>query len=380
MGDKDYSLDNIFSVGASWPSIEATSMFMPRILQRFLSDLDNQKLQFKYIAGTLVKSFEDVVARIEAIGGRCVIQKYETDFMFIWKDSYIDLDYNKKTKTISFSAGYLDQKIGELIDELEKEYITKTKKNLIFSIIQTSSGLEARSLGDGSSPLITDNYLPEVLEDINYVIDVFKKAPPPGRICILNGEPGTGKTHLIRSILMQLDCVFLIIPSNLIDSMDKPNFMPLLLSIKDQHEKPIVMVIEDGDTCIVPRKSDNISAISSLLNLSDGILGSIMDIRMIISTNAAIKEVDEAIKRPGRLCKQIHVGPLGYEQANKVYKRLMADESVKLDYKKLYTLAEVYSIFNNKDAPIQSIPVPKRVIGFASGASYNDTTIMNKKE
>lgn len=380
MGDKEYSLDNIFNVGASWPSIEASSLFMPRILQRFLSDLDNQKLQFKYIGGTLVKSFEDVVARIEALGGRCVVQKYKTDFMFIWKDSYIDIDYAEKTKTITFAAGYLDQRVGELIDELEKDYITKTKKNLIFSIIQTASGLEARSLGDGSSPLITDNYLPEVLEDINFVIECFKKTPPPGRICILNGEPGTGKTHLIRSVLMQLDCVFLIIPSNLIDSMDKPNFMPLLLSIKDQHEKPIVMVIEDGDTCIVPRKSDNISAISSLLNLSDGILGSIMDIRMIISTNAAIKEIDEAIKRPGRLCKQIHVGPLGYDQANKVYRRLMVDETVKLDYRKFYTLAEIYSIVNCKDAPIQSAPIPKRVIGFSSGASYNENTIMNKKE
>jgi len=379
MSDKDYSLDNIFSAGAAWPSIEANALFMPRILQRFLSDIDNQKLQYKYVTGTLVKSLDEIKARIEEMGGRCVVQKFETDFMFVWKDSYVDLDFNKKTNSITFASYFLDPKVGDLIDDLEKNYITKIKKNLIFSIIQTSAGLEARSLGDGSSPLITDNYNPEVLEDINFVIDSFKKTPPLGRICILSGEPGTGKTHLIRSVLMQLDCVFLIIPANLIDSMDKPNFMPLLLAIKDQHEKPIIMVIEDGDTCLVPRKADNISAITSLLNLSDGILGSIMDIRMIISTNAHIKDIDAAIERPGRICKKIHVGPLDYDRANKRYRQLMSDETVNLEYHKYYTIAEVYDKFNNKDAVITVTPPMKRVIGFSS-RSYDENVVMNKKQ
>lgn len=380
MSNKEYSLDNIFSVGSGWPSVEAGTVFLPNILKEFLSNLDTKKLQYNYVSGTLTKSFDDVVARITSAGGRCVLQKFDSAYVFLWKDSYYNMDYNKKTNAITIASYFLDPEVGELLKELEKDYITKTKKNLIFSIVQTTSGLEARSLGDGSSPLIKDNYLPEVLEDIDFVIESFKKTPPPGRICILNGEPGTGKTHLIRSVLMQLDCVFLIIPSNLIDSLDKPTFMPLLLSVKDQHEKPIIMVIEDGDTCLVPRKSDNISTIASLLNLSDGILGAIMDVRMIISTNANIKDIDEAIKRPGRLCKQIHVGPLGYEQANKVYHRLMADDKVNLDYRKFYTLAEVYDKFNNKDSVATSVAPPvKRVIGFAA-RSHDDNVIMNKKE
>ncbi len=65
--------------------------------------------------------------------------------------------------------------------------------------------------------------------------------------------------------------------------MDSPEFLPLLLRVKDNHEKPIILIIEDGDACLAPRKSDNISAITSLLNLSDGILGSIIDIKMIIT-------------------------------------------------------------------------------------------------
>jgi ATP-dependent 26S proteasome regulatory subunit len=138
------------------------------------------------------------------------------------------------------------------------------------------------------------------------------------------------------------------------------------------------MIIEDGDVCLVPRKNDNISTIASLLNLSDGILGSIIDIKMVISTNADIKDMDQAIMRPGRLCKNIHVGPLPYEQANQVYRRLMKSEDVKLEYKKLYTLAEIYDITNNAGNTSHSYNAGqnRRVIGFSSS---REDAVMNKK-
>jgi ATP-dependent 26S proteasome regulatory subunit len=128
------------------------------------------------------------------------------------------------------------------------------------------------------------------------------------------------------------------------------------------------MIIEDGDACLVPRKSDNMSTISSLLNLSDGIMGSIIDIKMIISTNADIKEMDQAIMRPGRLCRNICVGPLPYEQANKIFIRLMNKDDSKLEYRKYYTLAEIYAKANNFDssAEYQNQFSSKRTIGFAS--------------
>lgn len=380
MSKKEYSADNIINAGQGWPYTSAASLFLPRIMQRFLSDPEAAVLKNRSAGGTLLKPFEEVLEKIKSYGGVLVRQDHERDFTFLWKDSYVEIDYNKKTNSSTLASYFLDPKIDALITELEKDFLTKTKKNLVFSIVQTSNGLEARSMGDGSTPLIEDNYNPEVLENMKYVIQSFGKTPPIGRIAILNGEPGTGKTHLIRSMFSQLDCLFLIVPANLIDAMDKPTFMPLLMSIKDNHEKPIVMIIEDGDTCLVPRKSDNISVISTLLNLSDGIMGGMIDIRMVISTNANIKEIDEAIKRPGRLCKQIHVGPLDYDRANKVYRRLMADENANLPKEqKEYTLAQIYDRFHNKDAPIVTIAPPKRAIGFSS-RSYDDTVVLNKKE
>jgi hypothetical protein len=377
---KEYSLDHITQVGNWSIYTTGTALFLPQLLQSLLSS--NEKvLQQISIGGVLTKPIDELKEFLSTNGGRLVVSKKTGDYVYVWPDgSYINVDFAEKSKGISISGYATDQKVMDLVPTLEKEFTTKVKTNLIFSIIRTSSGLEIRSMGDGSSPLIKENYLPEVLEDVDYIISSFTKSPPGGRIAILNGEPGTGKTHLIRSILTRMDCVFLIIPSNLIDSLDKPEFMPLLLNVKNEHDKPVVMIIEDGDTCLVPRKSDNISTISALLNLSDGILGSIIDIKMIISTNAEIRDMDQAIMRPGRLCRNVHVGPLPYEQARKVYERLMKDVKGELPYKKFYTLAEVYDMVNNVDFVNNTkhsgtYNQSRRVIGFNSRPAEQDLTV-----
>jgi hypothetical protein len=375
-----YSLDHITNVGTYY-YVGGAALYMPQLLQSVLSSNRNS-IHSVSVSGVLVKDITELFDYLVKSGGHLVVEKkLSGDFTFHWKDnSWIDVDFNKKNKNISMSGYYLNSTLQKVAEVLEKDYVTKVKANLIFSIIKDSTGaLKINNMGDGSSPLIKENYHPEVLEDVDYVISSFKKTPPNGRIAILNGEPGTGKTHLVRAILKELDCVFLIVPSNLIDSLDKPEFMPLLLNIKNEHEKPIIMIIEDGDVCLVPRKNDNISTIASLLNLSDGILGAIIDIKMVITTNAEIRHMDQAIMRPGRLCRNITVGPLPYDQANKRYQQL-TNSNAKLEYQKYYTLAEIYNIANNIGNPLPATtrPSDRRVIGFSSSPSREDV-VLNKK-
>ncbi len=53
-----------------------------------------------------------------------------------------------------------------------------------------------------------------------------------------------------------------------------------------------MLIVEDADECLVQRGSDNMSTIASVLNISDGILGSILDVRVLATTNAE-KEVGQ---------------------------------------------------------------------------------------
>ncbi len=355
------SLDHVIPAGTPYASLDG-GMFIPKLLQVILS-APAEPVQDFDADGTLLKPLEELYPKIEALGGKCVFRR-ETSRYFLWDNhSFLHMFYSESSNDVCIGAVFTDPSLLEKIKTLAEEFITEAKNNLVFCIVKEGDRLDIKNMGDGSSALVEGNYSKDVIKDYHYVVESFKKTPSIGRIAILNGEPGTGKTHLIRSILSELDCVFLIVPSNLLEVLDKPEFMPLLLSVREDYEKPIIMIIEDGDLCLVPRENDNISSIASLLNLSDGILGSMLDIKMIISTNAMIKDMDQAILRPGRLCKQINVLPLDYNQSNKVYQRLCEKSDVTLPPRKEYTLAEIYEFFNTKDLVENVMPV-KRVIGF----------------
>ena len=53
--------------------------------------------------------------------------------------------------------------------------------------------------------------------------------------------------------------------------------------------------MEDADATLATRQIDNVGRLSDLLNMSDGILGEMADLRIIATTNAKSTEIDEAV-------------------------------------------------------------------------------------
>lgn len=386
------SLSRIKQFGEYHIYLLGKSLCMPKLLQSVLSSKTDMVKEYS-VSGVLTIPLKDLLAFVGKQGGRKLVEgtsspcgggcssSTATSYVYSWQDnSFLDIAYVEKSNDITLAGHSLNGSLDAMMAQIEKSYVSQNKKKLVFAIVKTCSGFEIKSMGDGSSPLIRDNYHPQVIQDLDFVIQSFQKSPPNGRIAILNGEPGTGKTHLIRGLLSELDYVFLVVPSDMVSDLAKPELIPLLLDVRSKHSKPIILIIEDGDVCLVPRGLDNISIISALLNLSDGILGSIIDIKMIISTNAHIKQLDAAILRPGRLCKDIHVDALPYDQANAVYRRLTQDASANLEYAERYTLAEIYSIINNRSVEPASLSTHtsnRRVIGFTPSSS-NYTTNLGK--
>lgn len=378
-GKSLFPMGNIVRVGFPWNDANASSIFTPMVIQALMSNLGSKVLHDIHVSGLLTKPLQDLLDYLKGKGGKLAIACEEDgEYTYIWDDTFVAVCFTKKEALISIGGKTCDAELAKISDELKRDFISEAKNNLVFTIVKEGDTMKLHNMGKASSELIRDNYQPQVIEDIEHVIKSFKKTPPSGRICILNGEPGTGKTYLVRAILTQMDCIFIIVPSNMLSDMDKPDFLPLLLQAKQSNNKPIVLIIEDGDVCLVPRKNDNISSVVSLLNLSDGIIGSMVDIKVIISTNANIKDIDEAIMRPGRLCRNIHVDALPYAQATKVYQRLMNDETARLDRRGEHTLAEIYALVNNVEGE-QTIKNPKRVIGFSQPTTeVSEDRILNK--
>jgi len=235
---------------------------------------------------------------------------------------------------------------------LAKTFLTQKEpvlKGQVYSMTSGSGGLTISQIGFAGIDFIPENYTPDVAEGFENIKSDILSDNPMGRLAILEGEPGTGKTYFVRSLVQAIPTVkFIILPATLVPSLQGPEVQRCLLNeIEDDEEdnRRFVFIIEDSDDVIATREVGNMGSLSTLLNITDGITGAIFDIRAVCTTNAKTHELDPAISRSGRLSEHVKIGALPYEQAARVFRRLVGTETeavLKTD-KDEYTLAEVYA-------------------------------------
>lgn len=189
-----------------------------------------------------------------------------------------------------------------------------------------SAPVSFRRMGTIEAPLERGNYPYEVLQGYDRAVADLKAPKPNGRILLMEGPPGSGKTHLIKGLIQDVRAAYIVVnPKNYEDLMD-PEFMHgIHESFLDQGEAmTLVFVLEDADKLLQPRQMGaSLGGLSSALNMGDGLLSEMMDIRIIATTNAPIETIDPALTRPGRLSECIHIGALQPSQATDILRRLV---------------------------------------------------------
>jgi hypothetical protein len=208
-------------------------------------------------------------------------------------------------------------------------------------------GTKIMPLGLAGEKLIRDNYEEDVLEGYDAIVEDIKRINPFGRLTILEGIPGGGKTHMVQSLMLDCpDSKFVVVPPQLMKSLTDPG---LILSIMDDASitaegAPLVFVLEDSDQCLTERNSENMSDISAILNLSDGIIGKLMNIRLVATLNSTIEgtSFDTAALRDGRLTRHVKIGRLSPERANKAWSRIVNRKGWSSQFSEPVTLAQVY--------------------------------------
>lgn len=255
-------------------------------------------------------------------------------------------------------------RIHELI--LEHKAPLKSTTGSVGFIVPTNGGLTKKKVGNLGYDFEPDNYDPDVLDKIkNKVFAEIGKKNPRGRLFLLSGVPGVGKTVLIRSIIKyEPNCNYLLIAASYVKSLESPEGLSFLL---DQATGgfPTVLIIEDADEAISVREKGNLSHLSAVLNMTDGILGTAIDLRIILTSNLELDAIDTAITRKGRLGAHIEIPPLKAEQANRVYKRL-GGSGEPFEKGELVPLGDVYGLLCSSD---EGLPKKKRrVLGFATQA------------
>jgi hypothetical protein len=217
------------------------------------------------------------------------------------------------------------------------------QEGFVFGLAKSAmGGYQLSKIGIGGAALERGNYDESILTQYDHVVADMNTDQPCGRLSIFSGIPGSGKTYMVRALLKDVPrAAFVLVPSYLVKDLGSPEILPCLANVKDSGFKgPIALLLEDADQALVNRQAGDIAAISSLLNLGDGILGNILDIRLIATTNAAKLEMDPATRRPGRLCSYLEVNNLTIAKAASVLERLTGK---KLQPKRPMTIAECYS-------------------------------------
>lgn len=193
----------------------------------------------------------------------------------------------------------------------------------------------------------------EGFSKVNSNIQDFMNSSNTGLI-LFHGEPGTGKTSYVRYLLSNLNKNIVYIPPNLLSKLASPEFLDFILKNKD-----LILLIEDAEEIIMSREeSGNSTGVSSLLNLTDGILGDCLKIKIIATFNMKLENIDKALLRKGRLVIRHKFSKLSVKDSNtllkKIGKNIITTEPM--------TLGEIYN-FGGQDFFIDE---NVRKIGFAS--------------
>lgn len=268
------------------------------------------------------------------------------DVLFSSEHSMLDLNFSDGGK---YADVHLVSRNKELFDKVAKLCVgiltrDNPKEGFVYALTRGAMGGYGLSrVGAAGTPIERGNYDPKVLADYDHVVADLKAESPCGRLTIMAGEPGTGKTYLVRSLLTDIPkAAFVIVPPHLVRELGSPDLLPALASARhDGLSGPMALIIEDADKVLVNRDAGDMAAISSLLNLGDGIMGSVLDVRIIATTNAGSLQLDHATQRKGRLCRRIDVGTVQADQASQIIKRLLPTTTARCA--KAVTLAEVYS-------------------------------------
>jgi len=326
--------------------------FLTYFFERFFETSKNFHSQ---VFGGLVDDPDAFFAELQNLPGveKCfeTIDEGDSSRYFVMEDA---LAYVYSSKNSKLSATVVTDNMDRLnvLKKFFEEKFKEVKREKQLHMIapdEFGEGNTLYPLGEVAVPLERGNYEESNTRDFDTIIKELNSENPSGRFVIIDGPPGTGKSYYVRGILNEINYgVCVLVPVSMLEALDKPSLMPILLNERkikkaQTDKKPVLLIIEDADTLLVPRESDNISAISSLLNYTDGLFGSIFDLRIIATTNSKHADIEPALLRPGRLLKRVHVGELSLKKAWEVYLRLTNGNPTQ-EFKKGMTLANVYAI------------------------------------
>lgn len=241
----------------------------------------------------------------------------EESYCILYDDLMVYFD--KDSSRIKFLFNKTDRlKVEAIIDTCRSFVKRKVKNNPEISLlVNTHTGIETRSLEINKPKLnIEDNYNDDFKEMHKIILRRLSKQNDKG-IVLLHGKPGTGKTSYIRYLMCLLKKNIIFLPPNMASSITNPNLISILIDNPNS-----IFVIEDAENIVIAREQNVNSPVSTLLNISDGLLADCLNIQIICSFNTDISKIDSALTRKGRLIAKYEFKELETKKAQQLSDKL----------------------------------------------------------
>ena len=175
-------------------------------------------------------------------------------------------------------------------------------------------------------------------DDLPYdrICDLIEKEKS-SELILLYGEPGTGKSSLIKHLICKYpDKDFIFMDGTLLACASQEKLMAYFLDNENT-----IFILEDCEKSLMNRDSNYNPVMPVLLNMTDGILGDVLGTKFICTFNTALSNIDTALLRKGRLSLKYEFKKLNKDKV----KKILNDDSINKDM----TLADIYNIEEEND-------------------------------
>ena len=255
------------------------------------------------------------------------------------------------------------RKAMRLALKLERYHLPEKESGGTFHLISNSGmGIETESVTLDADTILSDEDLRLHYGDdaTDWFADFQRKITEKKTgLSIFQSVPGCGKTTAIRHLLgvLRKSHVAYYVPPSAVDVIASSSFVGFWANQQIHHRgKQFILILEDAEQALLARSGGvGASLVSSLLNLTSGMLGDFVRLQVLATINCRFEDIDPALRRPGRLLAYREFPLIAYDRARK----LAAKHIRTLPPKNEYTLAEIY---NADAAPVQD----PRIIGFAA--------------
>ena len=163
-----------------------------------------------------------------------------SNIIFYDEETLVVIDEYESSLSISIDS--LDEKLSSNLEKEFNETLVKTPpKGSVMMLAHQNGNFFLTELGEIDCPLERENYTDKILRQYDNVIADLQTNTPGGRLTLLDGLPGSGKSFLIRGIITEAQALYVYIPASISGQITGPDIIPVFIGHRE-NDLPIVLI------------------------------------------------------------------------------------------------------------------------------------------